>query len=103
MLSPGNTNPLTAFNLVEYFEANVQVAWVVECRHRGVAVYTSPTEYAVAGKDETIHGGAAFPGFSSSVAAFFTDLNIGQKPPIGCRCNFTGALLLFEPLWFVVG
>jgi Uma2 family endonuclease len=78
VLSPGNTKAEMARKRLEYFYAGVQVVWMVDCTHRSIAVYTSPTDVRVFGEQDIIDGGDALIGFSSPVADFFSDLDIGQ-------------------------
>ena len=77
VLSPGNTKAEMARKRIEYFAAGTQLVWIVDCAHRSVAVYTSPSDAVVVGQDAVIDGGNVFKGFSSPVADFFADLDIG--------------------------
>lgn len=77
VLSLGNTKAVMARKRLEYFLHGVQVAWMVDCVQRTVAVYTSPTDVVILGQAEQIDGGIAVPGFSAKVAEFFSDLDIG--------------------------
>ena len=78
VLSPGNTKAEMARKRLEYFHCGVQVVWMVDCTHRTVAIYTSPSEWCVVKEHEMIDGGDAIPGFTSCVGDFFADLDIGQ-------------------------
>jgi len=78
VLSPGNTRAEMARKRMEYFLAGVELIWMVDCPHRSVAIYTSPTEFVVVGEADTIDGGTVLPGFSCAVADFFTDLDLGM-------------------------
>jgi hypothetical protein len=64
---------------LEYFLSAVELIWIVDCDHRSVAVYTSPTDLKILGEHDMIDGSKVLPGFSSPVCDFFTDLDIGQK------------------------
>lgn len=77
VLSPGNTKAEMARKRLEYFHSGVELLWIVDCMHRSVAVYTSPSDVVVLGEGETIDGGELLPGFKSPVAEFFADLDIG--------------------------
>ena len=77
VLSPGNTKAELARKRIEYFAAGTQLVWIVDCAHRSVAVYTSPSDAVVVGQDAVIDGGNVLKGFSSPVADFFADLDIG--------------------------
>jgi Uma2 family endonuclease len=74
---PGNTKAEMTRKRLEYFHSGVELLWIVDCVHRSVAVYTSPSDVVVLGEQETIDGGELLPGFKSPVADFFTDLDIG--------------------------
>jgi len=78
VLSPGNTKAEMARKRLEYFHAGVQVIWMVDCENRSVAVFTSITDVRIFGETEEVNGGKAIPGFTSPVADFFVDLDIGQ-------------------------
>ena len=79
VLSPGNTMAEMARKRMEYFHAGVEVVWMVDCLNRSVAVYTSTSEVRVLDETDTIDGGTAMRGFTSQVADFFADLDIGQQ------------------------
>ena len=78
VLSPGNTKAEMARKRLEYFHCGVLVVWIVDCTHRTVAIYTSPSDVRVVNEDDVIDGGEAIPGFASPVRDFFVDLDIGQ-------------------------
>ncbi len=77
VLSPGNTRAEMARKRMEYFLAGVDLIWMVDCRNRSVAIYSSQTEFVIVGEVDTIDGGTVLPGFSCAVADFFTDLDLG--------------------------
>ena len=79
VLSPGNTRAEMARKRLEYFLSGVELIWIVDCDHRSVAVYTSPTDLKILGEHDIIDARNVLPGFSSPVCDFFTDLDIGQK------------------------
>ena len=74
VLSPGNTKAEMSRKRIEYFHSGVRLVWIVDCDDRSVAVYTSPNAFLVLGEDATIDGGDVLPGFTSTVADFFSDL-----------------------------
>ena len=78
VLSPGNTKAEMARKRLEYFHAGVELVWMVDCTHRSVAVYTSPSDVRVFGEDDAIDCGNVLPDFTSPVADFFVDLDFGQ-------------------------
>jgi len=77
VLSPGNTRAEMARKRLEYFLSGVELVWIVDCVNRSVAVYSSQSDWRVLGETDTIDAGTVLAGFSSPVAEFFTDLDIG--------------------------
>jgi Uma2 family endonuclease len=59
--------------LEEYFEAGVQLVWVVYLKQRLVYVYKSPIRSKVLTEDEELDGGSVLPGFKLPVAALFEE------------------------------
>lgn len=60
----------------ESFNARVQLVWMVDCRDRSVAAYTTPSQYLIFDQEATIDGGNVLSGFTSPVAEFFADLEL---------------------------
>lgn len=79
VLSPGNTKAEMSRKRIEYFHSGVRLMWIVDCRERSVAVYTSPATVTVLNEEAIITGGDVLPGFVSPVVDFFIDLDMGQK------------------------
>ena len=77
VLSPGNTKGEMSRKRIEYFHSGVRLVWMVDCVDRSVAVYTSPNSVRILTEEEQIDGGDVLSGFSSPVADFFADLDIG--------------------------
>ena len=77
VLSPGNTKAEMSRKRVEYFHSGTRLVWMVDCINRSVAVYTSPSAVCILNEEATIDGGEVLPGFSSPVADFFADLDLG--------------------------
>jgi Uma2 family endonuclease len=75
VLSPGNTKAEMMRKRIEYFHSGVRLVWIVDCRSRSVAVYTTPVGVTVLDEEATITGGDVLPGFESVVADFFSDLD----------------------------
>jgi Uma2 family endonuclease len=57
--------------LEEYFQAGVQLVWVVYLRRQQVYVYESPTQVRILTASEELDGGKALPGLRLPLAAFF--------------------------------
>jgi Uma2 family endonuclease len=55
----------------EYFQAGVQLVWVVYPQQRLVYVYETPTRVRILATDDTLDGGAVLPGFQMRVDSLF--------------------------------
>jgi Uma2 family endonuclease len=55
----------------EYFQAGVQLVWVVYPQQRLVYVYETPTRVRILATDDTLDGGAVLPGFQLRVDSLF--------------------------------
>ena len=77
VLSPGNTKAEMSRKRVEYFHSGTRLVWMVDCVNRSVAVYTSPSAVRILNEEDTIDGGEVLLEFSSPIADFFADLDIG--------------------------
>jgi Uma2 family endonuclease len=75
VLSKSNTRKEMAIKRVEYFHAGVELVWEIDPKKRTVAVYTSPTEFAMLDEDETLEGGAVLPGFKLRLQELFGELD----------------------------
>lgn len=75
VLSPGNTKAEMMRKRIEYFHSGVRLVWIVDCRSRSVAVYTSPVDVTVLDEEATITGGDVLPEFACAVSDFFQDLD----------------------------
>jgi len=75
VLSPSNTKAEMMRKRIEYFHSGVRLVWIVDCRSRSVAVYTSPVDVTVLDEEASITGGEVLSGFQCAVAEFFSDLD----------------------------
>jgi Uma2 family endonuclease len=75
VLSPGNTKAELMRKRIEFFHSGVRLVWIVDCRNRSVAIYTSPVDVIVLDEDATITGGDVLPEFECVVGEFFRDLD----------------------------
>jgi Uma2 family endonuclease len=57
----------------EYFQAGVQMVWVLYPIQRLVYAYESPTRVQILSEREELDGGSVLPGFKLPVAALFED------------------------------
>ena len=78
VLSAGNTKAEMSRKRIEYFHSGTLLIWIVDCDNRSVTVYTSPGAAVVYREKDTIDGGRVLPDFSSPVADFFVDLDLGK-------------------------
>ncbi|MCI0684705.1 MAG: Uma2 family endonuclease [Gemmataceae bacterium] len=67
IISKNNSAEEVQTKLKEYFEAGVQVVWVIYPRQEQILVYTGIKEVAVLDQDDTLRGGPVLPTFSVSV------------------------------------
>jgi Uma2 family endonuclease len=63
VLSRSNTKPEMAKKLGEYFDAGVQLDWVVDPRKETVRAYTAPDRSVLKKIGQSLDGGAVLPGF----------------------------------------
>jgi Uma2 family endonuclease len=63
VLSRGNTRAEMTRKLTEYFEAGVQLFWLVDHRKRTVRVHTAVDQSVLFKEGQAIAGGAVLPGF----------------------------------------
>jgi Uma2 family endonuclease len=73
ILSPWDKPADLRLKLAEYFEAGVQVVWVVDPAARRVRVHRSATETLELREADTLDGGDLLPGFSLHVADLFAE------------------------------
>lgn len=71
VLSKSNTRREIQRKRAEYFDAGVELVWVVDPKRRTVDVYTSPSSRVTLTDTDTLDGGAVLPGFSMSLADWF--------------------------------
>lgn len=75
VLSQSNTRREMEEKLVEYFDAGVEVVWLVDVQKRTVEVFSSPNESAVFKIGQTVSGGTVLPGFRLKVRDLFGQLD----------------------------
>jgi Uma2 family endonuclease len=75
VLSPGNTSGELARKCREYFDAGVQLVWLVDPRTRSVDVYTALDHMTRLSAMETLDGGRVLPGFTLSLQELFHELD----------------------------
>lgn len=78
VISPSNTRREMERKLSDYFNAGVQLVWLVYLDPREVVVYTSPTESRALRGGDLVDGGSVLSGFSVSVDAIFAELDATQ-------------------------
>ncbi len=71
VLSQGNTRQEMEEKLIDYFDAGVELVWLVDVRKRTVEVFTSPNVSKIVESDQTLTGGGALPGFRLKVRDLF--------------------------------
>ena len=71
VLSPSNSAQETNERVLIYLEAGVRLVWIVDPRHRTVAVYWPDRTARIFVVGETLAGGDVLPGFTLPVAEVF--------------------------------
>lgn len=74
VVSPSNTADDLNDKITQYFEAGVQLVWLVYPKTRTVYVYRSVKDVMVLDQNDTLDGGNVLPGFSVPVREFFSQL-----------------------------
>jgi len=75
VLSQSNTRREMKEKLVEYFDAGVEIVWLVDVRKRAVEVFTSPNKSVVLRSGQILTGGTVLPGFRLKVRDLFEQLD----------------------------
>lgn len=75
VLSIGNTRAEMSRERREYFQAGVELIWMVDPRSRTVAVYTSAQHVVVVDEDAVLDGGSVLPGWKVELSELFQRLD----------------------------
>lgn len=78
ILSEANTPAEMERKRREYFDAGVQLVWIIDPEARTVLVYSDPTTALLLTAAGELDGGDVLPGFRISLAALFA--NLDQRP-----------------------
>lgn len=79
ILSQGNTYGEMSRKRREYFQAGVELLWMVDRRDRTITAYESSQRYRIIREDEMIDAAPVLPGWSFNTADLFSILD--QLPP----------------------
>lgn len=71
VLSPNDRIQEVTDKIHEYFEAGVELVWVVNPRRETVSVYTSPQQVAILGRSDTLTAGEVIPGILLPLGQLF--------------------------------
>ena len=71
VLGVSNTVDEIEEKLGEYFDAGVEIVWVIYPKQKTVHVHTSPTQISVLQHADELDGGTAIPGFRVKLAEVF--------------------------------
>jgi Uma2 family endonuclease len=71
VISEGNTPGEMTRKLRDYFEAGVELVWLLYPKTQTAEVYVSPTEKRVVAKNQALDGGDVLPGFKLSLKEVF--------------------------------
>lgn len=75
VLSRGNTSQEMQLKLREYFDAGVELVWIVDPLSRQVEVFTTRTRSTVLTETQTLTGGKVLPGFKLKLPTLFATLD----------------------------
>lgn len=71
VVSPGDTYEEVEEKVAQWLGAGTLLVWVVNPRHRTVAVRSTSDEVRILSETDELHGGDVLPGFTCSVAELF--------------------------------
>ncbi len=71
VLSPNDRIRDVNNKISEYFEAGVELIWVIDPHHENASVYTAPTKVNIIECKDTLNGGSVIPGFTLPMAKLF--------------------------------
>lgn len=74
VVSPNNEAGKMLDKIIDYFDAGVQLVWVVYPRQQRIYVYTSPTTIRVLTAQDELDGGTVLPGFRLPIANLFAPI-----------------------------
>ncbi|MBW3539539.1 MAG: Uma2 family endonuclease [Planctomycetes bacterium] len=75
ILSKSNTRAEMRRKLREYFDAGVELVWLIDPRKRTVDAYTSPTHRSKLAATDILDGGTVLPGFVLPLEELFSELD----------------------------
>jgi Uma2 family endonuclease len=74
VVSPSNSATEIEGRVLEYFDAGVELVWVIHPRHQRIYVHESPTQTRVLGATDELDGANVLPGFRLKIADLFAAL-----------------------------
>jgi Uma2 family endonuclease len=91
VLSEGNTPKEMERKLKEFFQAGVDLVWIIDPKKRLAHWYTAPDEVHLVTESEVLDGGDVLPGFQLPLRELFALLpDVPPKPGKGKRTNGKG-------------
>jgi len=82
LLSDGNTKDEMERKRREYFDAGIELVWIVDPMKFTIQVFTSSSQQTLLKRGDTLDGGAVLPGFTLPLAKLFDDLR-DRVDPVG--------------------
>ncbi len=80
VVSPTNTANEVMVKIREYFQAGVELVWVIYPETCQVYVYDSPDIVRALNRNDTLEGGKVLPGFRLPLAELFEDGGTAPEP-----------------------
>ena len=79
-MSPTNTTDEVVVKIPEYFQAGVELVWVIYPEPTMVYVYESPVDVRLLARTDALDGGKVLPGFRLALAELFEDETEADEP-----------------------
>ncbi len=76
VLSPGNRRAEIERKIKYYFAAGTRLMWVIDPKHRTVAVYKSPDQQKLFGDTDALDGEDVLPGFRYEISELFGEAKV---------------------------
>ena len=80
ILSSDNTVAEIEQKRREYFATGTRLVWIIEPEDQTVAVYTSPDDFTLLTRSDTLDGGVVLPGFTLPLEELFGDPQRNPRP-----------------------
>ncbi|MGE3803196.1 MAG: Uma2 family endonuclease [Gemmataceae bacterium] len=80
VLSESNREKEMNRKCTEYFDAGVNLVWLIDPKTRTAEVYAGPDQWTALNEDQSLDGGKVLPGFQLPLATLFAVLDRQARP-----------------------